>query len=97
MNEMLRCENPAPGGDSMDFLELGGAVSGGFAQIAFPRLALGFQADAEAVDGRLRLIARNDAMAGVDPTDQGRKRQPPAAARGLSAGPGGPSAVRLAW
>ena len=51
-------------GDSVDFLIIGGALTGDFARIIFPELAPGFDADLTFVDGKLRLTARNDAVPG---------------------------------
>ncbi len=56
-------------GDSVDFLQVGGTISGQFAQVSFPELADGFQADLTPTDdARLRLTARTDAVAGSGTT-----------------------------
>jgi hypothetical protein len=49
-------------GDSVDFLQVGGTIAGAFAQMTFPNLAPGFDADlAITADGNLRFTARTDA------------------------------------
>jgi T5SS/PEP-CTERM-associated repeat protein len=52
-------------GDSVDFVQITGGVIGSFAQVSFPELAPGFDADLTlTADGKLRLTARSDAVAG---------------------------------
>jgi T5SS/PEP-CTERM-associated repeat protein len=52
-------------GDSVDFLQVSGKVTGNFSQITFPEAADGFNADLVLTsDGKLRLTARSDAAAG---------------------------------
>ena len=56
-------------GDAFDFLQSDAGVSGQVARVRFPDLAPGFEADLQiADDGRLRLTAQNDAVAGEGTT-----------------------------
>ncbi len=50
-------------GDSFDFLQVGGTIAGAFAQMTFPNLAPGFDADLSTTpDGKLRLTALADGV-----------------------------------
>jgi len=56
-------------GDAVDFMQVSGAITGNFAQITFPELAPGFDAELSlGDDGKLRLTARNDAAPGAGTT-----------------------------
>jgi hypothetical protein len=49
-------------GDSFAFLEIGGKVTGDFAEVVFPQLAPGFEVETQMVGGQFQLTALNDAV-----------------------------------
>jgi len=51
-------------GDVLPFLQIDGTLTGDFAQVTFPQLAPGFQAQEQFVNGTLELVALNDAISG---------------------------------
>lgn len=56
-------------GDRIALLSLGGALSNNFAQIVLPQAAPGFDAELNlSPNGKLQLVARNDAVAGTGTT-----------------------------
>jgi len=92
-------------GDSFDFLQAGANISGQLARLLFPELADGFQADlTPTADGKLRLTARTDAVAGsgtsITPPGslaiQSAQASPPAGCGAGACGAGGASALGFA-